>query len=58
METIPPKLFKSNADNFCFPLTELFKKLVEEGIFPNELKLADVSSICKKDDNMFKKIGQ
>ena len=54
-EAIPAKILKSNADLFCFPLTELFNKLVEESSFPDDLKNADVSSLFKKDDNMSKK---
>ena len=56
MGTIPPKLLKSNVDIFCFLLTEFFNKQVEQGIFPNKLKLADISSIFKKDENICKKI--
>ncbi len=52
---IPAKILKYNADLFCFPLTELFNKLVEESSFPDNMKNADVSSLFKKDDNMSKK---
>ena len=54
-EAIPAKILKSNADLFCFPLTELFNKLVEESSFPDDMKNADVSSLFKKDNNMSKK---
>ena len=54
-EAIPAKILKSNADLFCFPLTDLFDKLVEESSFPDDMKNADVSSLFKKDDNMSKK---
>ena len=54
-EAIPTKILKSNADLFCFPLTELFNKLVEESSFPDDIKNADVSSLFKKYDNMSKK---
>ena len=53
-ESIPPKILKTNADLFCFPLVELFNRLVQEGSFPNDLKCADVSSLFKKGDNMCK----
>ena len=43
-ESIPPKILKTNADMLCFPLVELFNKIIEEGIFPNNLKCADVYS--------------
>ena len=48
-------MLKSNADLFCFPLAELFNKLIEERSFPDDMKNADVSSLFKKDDNMSKK---
>ena len=54
-EAIPTKILKSNGDMFCFPFTELFNKLVEESSFPDDMKIADVSSPFKKDDNMSKK---
>ena len=54
-EAIPAKILKSNTDLFCFPLTDLFNKLVEESSFPDDMKNADVSSLFKKDDNMSKK---
>ena len=50
-ETIPANILKSNADLFCFPLTELFNKLIEESSFPDDMKNADVSSLFMKDDN-------
>ena len=53
-ESIPPKILKANADMFCFPLVELFNKMIEEGIFPNNLKCADVSSLFKKGDTICK----
>ena len=40
---------------FCFPLVELFNKMIKESIFPNNLKCADVSSHFKKDDTMCKR---
>ena len=53
-ESIPPKILKAIADMFCFPLVELFNKIIEEGIFPNNLKCADVSSLFKMGDTMCK----
>ena len=54
-EAIPAKILKSNADLFCFSLTELFNKLVGESTFPRDLENADLSSFFKKDDNTGKK---
>ena len=53
-EAIPPKILRENADLFSLPLTQFFNKLVVESAFPNDLKLADISSLYKKDDNMKK----
>ena len=54
-EGITAKILKTNGDLFCFPLTELFNKLVEESSFPDDMKNADVSSSFTKDDNLSKK---
>ena len=53
-EATPPKILQENADLFSLPLTEFFNKLAVECTFPDDLKLADVSSLYKKDDNMRK----
>ena len=53
-ESIPPKIVKTSADLFCFPVVELFSTLVQEGSFPNGLKCADVPSLFKKGDTMCK----
>ena len=38
-EAIPATILKSNTDLFCFPLTDLFNKLVEESSFPYDMKI-------------------
>ena len=53
-ESIPPKRLKTSADLCCFPLAELFNRLLQEGSFQNDLKCADVSSFFKKGDTMRK----
>ena len=53
-EAIPPKILQENGDLFSSPLTEFFNKLVVESAFPDDLKLADISSLYKKGDNMKK----
>ena len=47
-------MLKTDADSFCFPLAELFNRLIQEGSLPNDLKCADVSSLFKKGDTMCK----
>ena len=49
---IPAKILQTNADLFSSPLTEIFNNLVVDCAFPDDLKLADISSLYKKDDNM------
>ena len=53
-EAIPAKILQADADLFSLPLTESFNKLVVDRVFPDDLKLADNSSLYKKDDNMKK----
>ena len=47
---IPSKLLKLNIDLFNSPLTRLFNLYADENKFPDDLKLADVSAIFKKND--------
>ena len=53
-EAIPPKMLKSNADMFCFHLTDIFNGFIEASSFTNRMKNADVIPTFKKDDNMNK----
>ena len=53
-EAIPAKILQANADLYSSPLTGIFNNLVVDCAFPDDLKLADISSLCKKDDNMRK----
>ena len=49
-DSIPPKHLKQSSD-VCGPvLLNLINKSIREGDFPNELKLADVTPVFKKDD--------
>ena len=53
-EAIPAKILRANADPFSLPLIEIFNNLVVDCAFPDDLKLADISSLYKEDDNMRK----
>ena len=53
-EAIPAKILQANADLFSLPLTGIFNNLVVDCAFPDDLKLADISSLYKKDDSMRK----
>ena len=49
------KLLKENAD-ICAPiLTRIFNSCLTDGVFPDRLKLADISPIFKSVDSMAKK---
>ena len=50
-EANPPKILLENADLFSSLLTEFFNKLVVESACPDDLRLADISSLYKKDNN-------
>ena len=51
---IPSKLLKLNIDLFCYPLIRLFNLYADANKFPDDLKLADVTALYKKDDRMNK----
>ena len=53
-KSIPTKLLKSQSDLVSVPLQIVFNNLVEQSSFPDELKLADVSAVFKKDVKTFK----
>ena len=53
-EAIPAKILQANADLFSLLLTGIFNNLVVDRAFPDDLKLADISSLYKKDDSMRK----
>ncbi len=53
-KSIPPKLLKNESDLVSTPLQIIFNNSVEQSSFPDELKLADVSSLFKKEVKTFK----
>ena len=50
----PPKLLKPYASILAPDLCKIINLSISSGIFPDELKLANVSPIFEKDDNLFK----
>ena len=52
--SIPPKLLKNESDLVSTPLQIIFNNSIERSSFPDELKLADVSSLFKKEVKTFK----
>ena len=53
-KNIPPKLLKSQAELVSATLQIIFNNTLEHSTFPDELKLADVSSLFKKEVKTFK----
>ena len=48
--SIPTKILKQNLDLYLDIITTIFNNSIIEGVFPNELKLADVTPAHKKGD--------
>ena len=53
-KSIPPKLLKSECDLVSTPLQIIFNDSIEQSSFSDELKLADVCSLFKKEVKTFK----
>jgi hypothetical protein len=53
-DEISNKILKECASSICFPLSELFKKSLELGIFPSSWKEAMVTAIFKKQNRQLK----
>ena len=52
---IPPKILKSSFEVTINVLHRLFNEAITKGVFPDNLKLADVTPVFKKDDPFYKK---
>ena len=52
---IPIKFLKENVDIVCPKLKDILNNYLDRGIFPNRLKLADISPIFKANDSTLKK---
>ena len=51
---IPAKILKDSLSVYAKELTTIINNCLKDGLFPNELKLADVSPVFKKDDDLNK----
>ena len=51
---IPAKIFKDSLSVYTKELTTIINNCLKVGLFPNEVKLADVSPVFKKDDDLNK----
>ena len=47
---IPVEILKWNSDIIAIALTECYYQNIKNSTFPNELKNADISPVCKKKD--------
>ena len=47
---ISTKILKENCDICCQPLHNIFNDCIENSVFPDELKLADMTTIFKKNE--------
>ena len=53
-DSIPPKLLKASAHYLCDTITFIINKCIIDSSFPDDLKLADVIPLFKKDDMLNK----
>ena len=54
-KNIPPKILKSSSEATVNILHRLFNETIIKGVFPDDLKLADVTSVFSKDNPFDKK---
>ena len=54
-KNIPPKILKSSSEATVNILHRLFNETITKGVFPDDLKLADVTPVFKNDDPFDKK---
>ena len=52
---IPAKILKDSLIVYTKELTTIINNCLKEGLYPNGLKLAEVSPVFKKDDDLNKK---
>ena len=53
-DLIPPKLIKTARPQIANVLTGMINNAIDEGIFPDSLKRAQVTPVFKKADNLTK----
>ena len=52
---IPVKILKNGVNDYLSELTILINNWLKDGVFPNDLKLADITPVFKKEGNLNKK---
>ena len=50
----PAKILKNNINTYLSKLTILINNCLKKGVFPDDLKLADITPIFKKEDSLNK----
>lgn len=50
VDTIPPKIVKAASPSLCLPICNIANTMQSKGVFPSQLKKAQVTPIYKKDD--------
>ena len=50
----PAKILKNSINGYLSELTILINNCLKEGVFPDDLKLADITPILKKEDSLNK----
>ena len=53
-DNIPTKALTDSINVYSKELATIINSCLEKGVFPNELKIADVSPIFKKDEDLNK----
>ena len=51
---IPAKILKNSINAYLSEITILINNCIKEGVFPDDLKLADITPIFKKEDGLNK----
>ena len=49
-DNIPPKILKCSANIICKPISKIVNNMINTNLFPNSLKMAQVTPVFKKDD--------
>ncbi len=53
-DEIPPKIAKLIAKEMAIPLTNMINTAIEQSVYPEDMKLADLCPLFKKNDDMIK----
>ena len=51
-DNVPPKILKLGAEILSSPICNIINKCIDVSLFPNDLKLANVTPVFKKKDKL------